>query len=202
MNDSASWQLTVRSDEYLDFAVRALVNDGLKVSPFDSHGPGSGNLRSRGLDGRTWIAWVQSIASVHVASLVAVRRNDSDGQIEALLATGSPLETLQRLSVSPKLIEALQTLDDGRGRMLPSLVVTDSTTLSPAEVSRLLDQMGGQEAAGGGDRVLAISIVNYERLVAMRVGPTSILVGSERRTLDWSALRGAILSASDPASES
>ncbi len=197
----AGWRLTIRSDEYLDFAVRALVHDGLKVPPFELHGPGTGDLRRRGLDGRVWVAWVRTNASAHVVSLAALGRNDPDEQIGALLQAGSPLKALQDLSASASLNEALQNFDGGSRRKLPSLVIADPATLSPDEVGRVLDQMSMDEAPGTSDRILVISIVNYERLVAMRVGPASVLVGSEGGHPDWSTLRGAIFAASDPPTE-
>ena len=47
----------------LDFAVNAIVEDGLHVSPFDRHASRQGMLQSIGLTADLWTAWVQEIAT-------------------------------------------------------------------------------------------------------------------------------------------
>lgn len=43
------------------FCIRALVLDGLRVSPFDRHAEGGAELRKLGLDANLWHHWLNSI---------------------------------------------------------------------------------------------------------------------------------------------
>jgi len=46
----------------LDFAVHLLQRDGLRVPPFDQHSPGDRSLRGLGLDGPSWLGWLNALA--------------------------------------------------------------------------------------------------------------------------------------------
>ncbi len=50
-------------EEYrpLSFSVAVLVEDGLRVAPFDRHPDGSAQLRAIGLDRSGWLAWFHAI---------------------------------------------------------------------------------------------------------------------------------------------
>jgi hypothetical protein len=60
-NISVPWTL----NEYLplSFCVAVLVEDGLRVAPFDRHLDGSGRFRTVGLDGPGWRAWFMAVLS-------------------------------------------------------------------------------------------------------------------------------------------
>jgi hypothetical protein len=47
------------------FCVRALVVDGLPVSPFDRHADGDGRFRELGLDAGLWRDWVAAVVRQH-----------------------------------------------------------------------------------------------------------------------------------------
>lgn len=57
------WTFVLSTRMDIDFAVWALVQDGLRVSPFDSHAEGNGELRTRGLDEIGWVAWVDGLVT-------------------------------------------------------------------------------------------------------------------------------------------
>ncbi len=49
------------------FVVWVLMDDGLRVPPFDVHPDGSGRLRSLGLDNRVWRRWLTEVCARRVA---------------------------------------------------------------------------------------------------------------------------------------
>lgn len=59
MSAAISWTADVSLP--LDFAVRVLERDGLRVRPFDIHAEGDGSVRALGLDAESWTAWVRAL---------------------------------------------------------------------------------------------------------------------------------------------
>lgn len=57
------WSFVLGARMDIDFAVWTLVQDGLRVPPFDCHPEGNGELRMRGLDMNEWMAWVAALIS-------------------------------------------------------------------------------------------------------------------------------------------
>lgn len=45
----------------VDFCIRALRHDGLRVAPFDRHPAGDGALRDLGLEPRSWSVWLREV---------------------------------------------------------------------------------------------------------------------------------------------
>jgi hypothetical protein len=70
----------------IDFAVQALVRDGMPVPPFDAHDDGDGTLRAGGLTPEAWRAWVSALVDL----------NTSMGELAALIGGDLPAETLAR----------------------------------------------------------------------------------------------------------
>jgi hypothetical protein len=65
----------------VDFCVRALRIDGLRVAKFDKHPEGDGGLRGNGLDAATWRIWLETVLDAH-ARLKALARADEPSQID------------------------------------------------------------------------------------------------------------------------
>ncbi len=66
--DSADrWQWSEDVFPPLNFCVRALRLDGLRVAPFDAHPGGNNTLRERGLDAAAWRAWVTEVITARAA---------------------------------------------------------------------------------------------------------------------------------------
>src|SRR5438874_12844524 len=60
------WTFRTSTDPNIDFCVWVLLEDGLRVPPFDRHADGSGFLRAAGLDRDSWTGWF--IAEVQTAN--------------------------------------------------------------------------------------------------------------------------------------
>lgn len=55
------WFWSEDVDVAVDFCVRALRHDGLRVPPFDRHPDGDGSLRALGLDTGSWRRWLDAV---------------------------------------------------------------------------------------------------------------------------------------------
>jgi hypothetical protein len=60
---SDGWSWSEDASPPISFCVHALVQDGLRVPPFDRHPEGDGTLRARGLDAHTWDSWVSAVVA-------------------------------------------------------------------------------------------------------------------------------------------
>jgi hypothetical protein len=60
---SDGWFWSEAASPPISFCVHALVQDGLRVPPFDRHPEGDGTLRARGLDAHTWSAWLSAVVA-------------------------------------------------------------------------------------------------------------------------------------------
>jgi len=69
----------------IDFAVQALVRDGMRVPPFDSHADGDGTLRAGGLTSEAWRGWVSAL----------IELNSSMADFAALVGMDMPAEALR-----------------------------------------------------------------------------------------------------------
>lgn len=61
IGSNARWYWSEDACPPLDFCVRALRRDGLRVEPFDQHPDGDRSLREHGLDAAAWRAWVGAV---------------------------------------------------------------------------------------------------------------------------------------------
>lgn len=66
----------------IDFAVQALLRDGMAVPPFHSHADGDGILRAGGLTPEAWRAWVSALIDL----------NGSMGELATLIGGDMPAE--------------------------------------------------------------------------------------------------------------
>lgn len=55
------WHWTSDAVPGIDFCVRVLQQDGLRVPPFDRHPDGDGRLRAAGLTSANWQAWLATL---------------------------------------------------------------------------------------------------------------------------------------------
>lgn len=55
------WAWTAGYSASINFCVWVLVQDGLRVAPFDKHPDGSGSLRAAGLGPAEWRAWLEAV---------------------------------------------------------------------------------------------------------------------------------------------
>jgi hypothetical protein len=60
---SDGWFWSEDASPPIAFCVHALVQDGLRVRPFDRHPEGDGTLRARELDAHTWNAWLSAVVA-------------------------------------------------------------------------------------------------------------------------------------------
>ena len=70
----------------IDFAVQALIRDGMPFPPFDQHADGDGTLRAGGLSTEMWSEWVSALIDL----------NSSMSQFAALIGGDLPADALQR----------------------------------------------------------------------------------------------------------
>jgi hypothetical protein len=77
------------------FCIRALVLDGLRVSPFDRHAEGDAELRKLGLDATLWHQWLNSIlrqrATLSDLAKVPGPERERDSAFQAARAAGEIL---------------------------------------------------------------------------------------------------------------
>ncbi len=73
---SDEWFWAEDASPPISFCVHALVQDGLRVPPFDRHPEGDGALRARGLDAETWNAWLSAVVAAQSRLSKRVREPD------------------------------------------------------------------------------------------------------------------------------
>ncbi|MEK6721555.1 MAG: hypothetical protein AABZ33_12950 [Chloroflexota bacterium] len=78
---SDHWYWSMDIELPVDFCVRALRHDGLRVSPFDQHPDGDGSLREKGLDAASWRAWFAAVLDHH-SRLQGLTTTDDFSQID------------------------------------------------------------------------------------------------------------------------
>jgi hypothetical protein len=61
LSNSDRWMIGIDSGGYLNFCVWTLIQDGLKIPPFDCHPEGSRELRNLGLNSENWWVWFKRI---------------------------------------------------------------------------------------------------------------------------------------------
>jgi hypothetical protein len=61
LSNSDRWIIGIESGGHLNFCVWILMQDGLKISPFDCHPEGSRELRNLGLNSQNWWLWFNRI---------------------------------------------------------------------------------------------------------------------------------------------
>jgi hypothetical protein len=81
------WSWSEDAFEPLDFCVRTLVLDGLRVPPFDRHRDGDGALRAAGLNPPAWREWVEAVIRHRSALSAAAVDFGRDGDRERLFAS-------------------------------------------------------------------------------------------------------------------
>jgi hypothetical protein len=60
---SDGWFWAEDASPQISFCVHALVQDGLRIPPFDRHPEGDGTLRAPGLGSQTWNAWLSAVVA-------------------------------------------------------------------------------------------------------------------------------------------
>lgn len=66
-----------RQEAAIDFAVWALLYDGLRAAPFSIHRKGLGKLSAAGLDEESWLSWFRHLVSAHHTGLRLRREGSS-----------------------------------------------------------------------------------------------------------------------------
>lgn len=69
-DNSTTGQLTIGSSEQIDFALWVLLQDGLRVAPFDKHAGGNEVLQSLGMTAENWYSWLKLMMVRHDGRLV------------------------------------------------------------------------------------------------------------------------------------
>ena len=85
-----TWTLSEDAHPQVDFCVRMLRRDGLRVPPFDAHPDGDGSLRALGLTAEMWRGWLEALvqAQARIRTLAA-------GPLELMFDPAVRLELLR-----------------------------------------------------------------------------------------------------------
>ena len=85
------WFWSEDVDVAVDFCVRALRHDGLRVPPFDRHPDGDGSLRALGLDPGGWRRWLDAVLERLERLDAHIRQPDWRAHRRAVANIGRPL---------------------------------------------------------------------------------------------------------------
>jgi hypothetical protein len=184
-----SWSLSIQADDGLEFALSALLHDGLKVPPFVHHGPGSRVLRRAGLTAQMWRSWVEEIGRAKVAGLDAMKDEASSAQVEEILNTTDPFVAMRTISDNDEVLTALLDVPPVTRPRLDWATMLDPQRLDPADVSALLFARKAKELKRSS---AFIAVATYSTFVMMRLGPLAFLVGAVPGELTWDAIRSEL----------
>ena len=182
--DRWHWSADVFSP--LDFCVRALRRDGLRVPPFDQHPQGDQALQERGLEPDSWRAWVGAViaarARLDELSRASLARGWPPSDQPALLEAG---EVLRRPSVvcpgSPELRVRLEEwwadYEPEGNRWKRAMTVEQHRDRLPPDAQRWL----WQALLPLHDRLETVSVflVDYMAPVVMTVPPFAGLIATD-----------------------
>ena len=180
LSDRWSWEEDAFSP--VAFCVRALVQDGLRVPPFDRHADGDGGLRALGLDASVWLEWLTAVLRQWQTLAEVARALAADGDREQLHATAMSAGEVLRVpgSFCPGSDELLDRLNELWVAWAPS---------GEAWRSRMSD-IGSRIGSGRQQRALwkallpyhdrlatlSVFLVDYPEPVVMPLPPTSCLI--------------------------
>jgi hypothetical protein len=167
----------------IDFAVQALLRDGMAVPPFDSHADGDGTLRAGGLTPEAWRAWVSALIDL----------NGSMGELATLIGGDMPAEELDRgRELGEQMMEpwsVIEAPDEVRIRLRQMWNEYRAATraweqplaLGDRGVRRLGGRMGHSlwaDLARLHDRLptLTVFLVSYPTPAVMPVAPTTCVI--------------------------
>jgi hypothetical protein len=170
----------------LDFAVRALVDDGMQLGPFDQHAGGDGTLRAVGLTPETWLGWVSALVNL----------NSAMSDHATLMPGGLESQTLARGRATGEQMMAPWTLvpgtDELRARLRQMWDDYRNETrawerplpFADLGVRRLSGRMGHalwKDLARFHDRLstLTVFLVSYPSSAVVPIPPTSCLIAPE-----------------------
>jgi hypothetical protein len=167
----------------LDFAVRLLERDGLRIPPFDVHGEGDSSLRSLGLDSDAWTCWVlalvrseQDLISAASALEVPLRPSFAADQLaEKIRDYERPWALFEGDGVLRDRIADLWEgyRDEGMRWRHAYAMTPQHDRLAPEHERRLrrtLDRLGGESN-------LLVLVVRYSAPVVMVIPPDMCVVG-------------------------
>ena len=176
-----SWTIAYQFNRNVDFCIWLLLQDGLRVAPFDQHPDGHASLRRAGLDGDAWLDWTRRVVTALTHRYSQHAR--SMGGMEALRAFARadrpPTEEWVGLqSVRAALDDMWQTslADSSEGPIVPKadreLSISDWKQLDP--VKQKIEE-------------LYVYYVSYPYPVLFLAPPTSILIGTTEGLLSAEA---------------
>lgn len=167
----------------IDFAVEALLRDGMAVPPFDSHANGDGTLRAGGLTPEAWRAWVSALIDL----------NGSMGELATLIGGDMPASELERgRELGERMVEPwslIQASDEVRDRLHQMWDEYRAATRAWEQPLALGERGAGRlgsrthrslwsDLARLHDRLptLAVYLVDYPTPAVMPVAPTACVI--------------------------
>lgn len=189
LDSTDRWSWSEDAFEPLDFCVRALVLDGLRVPPFDRHGDGDGTLQASGLNVPSWREWVETVILHRTALSTAAVDFGRNGDRERLVASarkaGAALQTIGFLCPGSRRLQqrlnelwiAYQPLGDAWKRRM---------TIGEEGAPRRFAADGQRRLWNAlvpfHDRLATLSVflVDYPDPVVMALPPTACLISPSR----------------------
>ena len=112
------WFWSEDVDVAVDFCVRALRHDGLRVPPFDRHPDGDGSRRALGLDPGGWRRWLDAVLvardRLDPVQWIGPHRSRSAGEREQVPGFGDPLERMHAAVLKTESRSGHEVLDGAR----------------------------------------------------------------------------------------
>lgn len=192
------WFWSEDVDVAVDFCVRALRHDGLRVPPFDRHPDGDGSLRTVGLDPRGWRRWLDTVLEGLERLDAHIRLPDRRAHPRALAEIGQALGRPGGLCpCGPDLQTRLDRLWAAHGPAADAWkrAMTDKpglARLAPTEAHRLWRSI---EPFHARLPTLRVFLVDYPEPVVMTIPPTTCLVARDPADRDGSAYVRALATA-------
>ncbi len=194
-----TWTLSEDAHPPVDFAVRMLRRDGLRMPPFDAHPDGDGSLRALGLTAEMWRDWLDALVEgrARIGDLAA-------GPLEWMLEPAVRLELVRILrqpgsfcpgseALRARLDAAWQALEQDEEAWMRRMTVPD-------EIHRRHGGNGLWKALKpyrGRLPPLELLPVDYPSPVVMAVPPATCVIGLPSPDISPSIFRDLVLAGAE-----
>lgn len=180
----------------VDFCVRALRRDGLRIPPFDRHPDGDGTLRALGLRPASWRAWLRAILARLERLDTYVRqldpRADRDAIATVLRQLGRPDALCPGTQTLRVRLEELWTEHEPLAGAWKRAMTDGHRRPPPAEARRLWQALRSYHTRLP---TLRVYLVDYPTPVVMTIPPITALIARDTAEREGSTYSRLVLTA-------
>ncbi|MGI8609340.1 MAG: hypothetical protein ACR2MY_08965 [Candidatus Dormibacteria bacterium] len=164
---TAYFEWSIRPSPAAQFAVWALVQDGMRIPPYALHEPGSGALKTSGMDPDAWRRWYERLI---MADAAAVSLDGIPAPSEAGAMSGASAQTVRTIEALARIYARSDATAPVKSLVLPG---TDGAR----HLAERLRQYRYFHP------ILRIFLVRYSAPVVDTVLPNAVVLGSEADTI-------------------